>query len=89
VKHRTPAYWPTRILLVVGIIATVIVLALALTLMLAEPPMFGVEPTFLGLPNRAVEAALAAGVAGFGFVWMVRIFRGPRDEPPLWRYRDR
>ena len=24
-----------------------------------------------------------------GLVWMIRIFRGPRDEPPPWRYRDR
>jgi hypothetical protein len=24
-----------------------------------------------------------------GVIWMIRIFRGPSDEPPPWRYRDR
>jgi hypothetical protein len=24
-----------------------------------------------------------------GLNWMLRIFRGPRDGPLLWRYRDR
>jgi len=89
VKHRTPAYWPTRILLVVGISATAIVFALALTLMLAEPPLFGVEPSVLGLSNRVVEAALVAAVAVFGLVWMLRIFRRPHGEPPAWRHRRR
>jgi len=88
-KHRTPAYWPARILLGVGISATVTVFALALTQMLAQPPMFGVEPTVLGLPNRVVGAALAAAVAVGGLVWMFHISRGARDEPPAWRYRRR
>jgi hypothetical protein len=88
-KHRTPAYWPTRIMLAVGSIGTVIAFALALMLMLAEPPVFGPEPTILGLPTRVAEAALAVGLAVLGLVWMIRIFRGPRDEPPPWRYRDR
>ena len=89
VKHRTPAYWPTRILLMVGTIATVIVFALAVIDMLAEPPMFGPEATFLGLPGRVVQAALGVAVATGGLVWMLRIFRGPRDEAPAWRHRRR
>lgn len=87
--HRTPAYWPTRILLAVGLIATVIAFVVALTLMLSEPLMFGGPATVFGLPNRVVVPALAVAVAVFGVVWMVRIFRGPRDEPSDWRYRDR
>jgi len=86
-RHRTPAYWPTRILLVVGSIGTIIVFALAPMLVLAEPSMFGPEPTVLGLPNRVVIAGLGVAVAVFGLLWMVRIFRGPRDKPPSWRYR--
>ena len=81
-KRRTPAYWPTRILLVVGFIATVVASALALTLMLAEPPMFGPEPTFLGLPNHVVVAAVGLGPVLVGFAWVLRIFLGARDEPP-------
>ena len=77
-KHRPPAQWPTRILLVVGILATAIASALALTLMLAEPPMFGPEPTVLGLPARIMVPVLGVTVAIFGLVWMVRIVRGPR-----------
>ena len=86
--HRWPAYWPTRILLAVGFIATVIALAATLYLV-THGPMIGPRPDVLGLP-----ADVAYRVAGLvpvlvGFAWMVRIFRGPLDEPPLWRYRDR
>jgi hypothetical protein len=88
-KQRTPAYWPTRSLLVVGSIATVITVAMALVVMLAEPPMFGPEPTFLGLPNRVVISLTGVAAAIVGLAWMVRIFRGPRDEPAAWRYRNR
>ena len=90
-RHRTPAYWPTRILLLVGIFATAItfVLAPAMAVTLAQPPMFGPEPTVLGLPARIMVPVLGVTVAMFGLVWMVRIFRGPRDEPRAWRHRDR
>jgi hypothetical protein len=36
--------------------------------------------------SALLVAALAVAVAGLA--WMVRIMRGPRDEPPRWRYRD-
>lgn len=88
VKHRAAAYWPTRTLLVVGTITTAIVFALPLAMPVSMPAMSGMEPTLLGFTTREVVAALAAGVAVFGLVWMVRIFRGPRDEPPIWSYRD-
>ena len=34
-------------------------------------------------------AVLAAATAVIGLIWTIRIFRGPRDEPPRWRYRNR
>ena len=89
-KHRTPAYWPTRILLAVGFIATVIVLTLTLALeLLTQDPMFGTRTAVLGLPANMVVALVRVVPVLVGFAWMLRIFRGPRDEPPAWRYRDR
>jgi hypothetical protein len=84
--NRTPAYWPTRILLAVGVIATMFVVGL--TLIVAEQPSFP-RPDILGLPAGLVVTLAAAGLSVVGLVWMVRVFRGPRDEPPQWRYRDR
>jgi hypothetical protein len=85
-KNRTPDYWPTRVLLAVGFIPMVIVLPLSLEI-LTRTMYF--SPDFLGVPAGIVVilAGLAMGVVGFA--WMLRIFRGPRDEPPVWRYRDR
>ncbi len=88
-SERTPAYWPTRILLAVGFVAAAIEVALAFTLILAAPPMFGSEPTALGLPYRVVQGLVGVAAAMIGLVWMIRIFRGPRDQPPRWRYRNR
>lgn len=44
------------------------------------PPTYGVG-----------EAILAVGVGLWlaGVVWMIRIFRGPSDNPHPWRYRVR
>jgi hypothetical protein len=95
-KHRTFFYWPTRIMLGIGIVATVEVVLLAGAGIdlgpLATGACFGCEdPELFGLPLRAgfVHAAVSDGLAVFGLVWMLRIFRGPRDEPPPWRHRDR
>ena len=41
-----------------------------------------------GVPPPSL-AGLASLVAFVGLGWMVRIWRGPRDKPPRWRYRDR
>lgn len=38
-------------------------------------------------PSDIVLAGLLVGLAGL--VWMIRIYRGPRDGPPPWRHRDR
>ena len=42
-------------------------------------------------PRMAENPIVLAGFLSvvLGLVWMIRIFRGPRDEPPPWRYRDR
>ena len=80
-KHRTPAYWTTRIMLAIGI-AAVLFAGVALLM----------EPATMGGGRRMAENpfVLAAFlVMVVGLVWMVRIFRGPRDEPPAWRHRDR
>lgn len=90
-KQRTRAYWPTRILLAVGFSATVIALTfIALTFApLADGPMSGPRPAVLGLPVNVLLSVVGLVQVLVGFGWMVRIFRGSRDEPPAWRYRDR
>jgi hypothetical protein len=86
--QRTPKYWQTRILLAVGFIATVIALALSLE-QLTQDPVFGASPGVLGLPVGLVIVLVGLAQVLIGFAWMLRIFRGPRDEPPAWRYRQR
>ncbi len=87
--NRTPAYWPTRIMLAVGIVsaAAVILADVVLARRLTEPCFGCAYPDVLGLPANVVGAAIGAALAAFGLVWMFRIFRGPRDKPPVWRYR--
>ncbi len=51
--------------------------------------MFGGNPGLLGLPATVVPSLIAVSLALLGLVWAIRIFRGPRDKPPSWRYRDR
>ena len=46
-----------------------------------------IEPRPLGLADLIVPAGIVAMLAGLA--WMFRIYRGLRDEPPRWRYRDR
>ena len=88
-KNRTPAYWQTRALLAVGVIATVVVLMLSLEGLMHPPVLFGGGLDVLGLPVNFVIALVSLGLGLVGFVWMLRIFRGPRGELPVWRYRDR
>jgi hypothetical protein len=74
-KHRTRAYWPTRILLAIGFVAVLLPLAIRT----ASSSFF-----------PANDAILLVGFvfALVGFAWMLLILRGPSDEPPAWRYRD-
>lgn len=90
-KHRTFFYWPTRIVLVVGIVATAEVVLLAGAVLDLGPlaqPCFGCEqPHVLGQPADVIQAAVEVGLAVVGLVWMIRISRGLREGgPPLWRY---
>jgi hypothetical protein len=77
---RGPAYWPARIMLGVGIVATLLVVVLAVVVVSLPTSMSG-DPSLVPL--------VAVGVAAVGLVWMIRIFRGPRDDPPAWRHHNR
>jgi hypothetical protein len=70
---RGPAYWPARIMLGVGIVATLLAIVLAVVVV-SLPRSISGDPSMVPL--------VAAGVAAVGLVWMIRIFRGPRDDPP-------
>jgi hypothetical protein len=89
-EQRTPAYWPTRIRLAIGIVSTLVVLATAL-FVLVNQPGFGPQPRIFGLNANVLAVAAGVGLALFGLAWMLRIFfRGRRgDRPAAWRYRDR
>jgi hypothetical protein len=75
---RTRGWYLTRIELAIGIGA--------ILLYLAQPASMGAPP-----PQWSEAPLTVAGYLGMlvGLAWMIRIFRGPRDEPPRWRYRDR
>jgi hypothetical protein len=83
-RHRTRAYWPTRIMLAS---AFLVPLAVSLLFIAApqpfSPPMRDDRMDWFG----PVLVAIAAVLWLIGTVWMIRIFRGPRDEPPAWRSR--
>jgi hypothetical protein len=88
-NERTAAYWPTRALLAIGFLATIIAVTMSLEgLTQATELRFSAGPDVLGLPVQKLFA-LAGLVPVLGFAWMLRIFRGRRGEPPAWRYRDR
>jgi hypothetical protein len=90
-RRRTPAWWLIRFELAAGVGLTLLVGQLGLDS--AMTVCFGggcnrpLGP--LALSANLQVAAAAFGIAIAGLVWMVRIIRGPRDEPPPWRYRDR
>jgi hypothetical protein len=90
--RRTQAWWLVRLELAAGIGLTLLVgqeawdWAMLITFG-GGYPRWGLGP--LALPSNVVVAMVALAIAVAGLVRMVRIFRGPRDEPPLWRYRDR
>lgn len=87
---KAPAYWPTRTLLAVAIIVTGIVVAFALWSAYWAPTFIGSSgPSSWEVPNNVGIVLLAAAIAVVGLIWTIRIFRGPQDEPPAWRHRDR
>jgi hypothetical protein len=83
-KH-TRGWYLTRIELALGIGAVLFALwATTYDPMLSHPY---IEPRPVGLADVIVPAGLVVMLAGLA--WMILILRGPRDEPPRWRYRDR
>ena len=88
----TPAWFLVRLELLVGVGLTVFV-----GLVASSNPFVIVgrgNPTTLG-PIATLASIIIVFVpiiglviAVVGLTWMVRIFRGPIDEPPHWRYRD-
>ena len=52
-------------------------------------PMFDPRGSFLGVAPVVASYLVGVGVSLAGLARMIRVFRGPRDEPSLWRYRDR
>ena len=88
--NRTPAYWPARILLAVGIASTVAIVIGVVFMPTFRDPCLGCDDrTAFGLPMAVYAAAVAVAVPLIGLGLMIRLFRGPRDEPPAWRHRDR
>jgi hypothetical protein len=90
-RRRTPAWWLVRFELAAAIGLTLLVGWLGMTR--AMVVCFGgchgrvaLGPLDMTFDSALLVAALAVAVAGLA--WMVRIMRGPRDEPPRWRYRD-
>jgi hypothetical protein len=82
-NRRTRAYWPTRIMLAAAIIARP---AALYWLVAMQPATMGGHSSSPGLEWVGVST-LAAGAALWlaGVIWMIRIMRGPRDDPPPWR----
>ena len=86
---ETRAHWPTRIMLAAAIIVVAADVVLAPFVLWPPMAMGSFDPVLLfGLPMTVVQGVSALGLGLGGLIWMVRIFRGPRDESPPWRYRD-
>jgi hypothetical protein len=83
---RTRGWYVTRFALALGI-----AVVFGVFLVLAFPPSFvggdGGSPSESPLLSVVEVAAFLAMFVGLG--WMIRILRGPRIDPPSWRYRDR
>jgi hypothetical protein len=58
-------------------------------LLIWPPGMMGPTPMLFGLPATLVQGVSGLVLGLGGLTWMIRIVRGPSDEPPPWRYRHR
>lgn len=87
--RRKRAWWLVRLELAVGIGMTLLVVWLGMEWVMTSVCGFCNPPVRpLPLPPNVAVALAAFAIAEAGLAWMVRIIRGPRDEPPRWRYRD-
>jgi hypothetical protein len=84
---KAPGYWPTRIMLAVAF--AVVGFELLLAPAFLWEPMFDSRVSLFGVPQGVVVFFTCVGMSLAGLARMVRVYRGPRDEPPPWRYRDR
>ena len=87
---RTQDWYVTRFLLAVAIS---LILLSALSIWVTLQPMID-APTSITLGPLRIPASLLPPIVALilalvGFIWMIRIVRGPSDKPTRWRYRDR
>ena len=87
---RTRAWWMIRLELVLGIALTLLVALIgfeaAMEVRIGNPPA---HPLPLPLPPHAMLFLGGLTISIVGLVWMVRIIRGPGEDPrPRWRYRE-
>ncbi|MCJ7832602.1 MAG: hypothetical protein MUP92_04040 [Actinobacteria bacterium] len=87
-RNRTPAWSLMMFEFAVGI---GLILTAGFLVWFGTQPCFSCSSEGRWLPVRPglLIALIALLLALIGRVWMIRIFHGPRDEPPPWRYRDR
>jgi hypothetical protein len=89
--EKAPGYWPTRIMLAVAV--TVVGIELLLAPAFLWPgymePMFDPRVALFGIPPGVAMYAASVGMSLAGLARMFRVYRGPRDEPSPWRFRDR
>jgi hypothetical protein len=81
-----PHYWNVRFMLAFAVVS------LPAALFWLDAMKAGTMGGHTAGPPYGVGAAILAVGAGLwfaGVIWMIRIFRGPSDNPPPWRYRDR
>ncbi len=75
-----------RILLAIGLVSVaVIVLGAAVVSIVDTSRGWGMAFGPLVVDVRVIAVAVPV----VGLALMIRVFRGPRDEPPPWRYRGR
>jgi hypothetical protein len=86
-SRRHPQYWTVRFMLAFAIGALP---ATLYWLVAMQPGTMGGGTTIGGLDwVGAANMAVGVGLWFAGVIWMIRIFRGPSDDPPPWRYRAR